>query len=777
MKLSKRVPVLIIPVLFTSFLLISAGLYVLERNAIHSLTNSSLEMETAELAGSFSQYNLISQGILASVIQSDALRRFLDSDDDQLKSIALGGGLDSILHSITEFSSEHLSLMFLTGDGKQEYYYENSFDPFAEPIPEISSWAKTILDNHKPSATHFFPEINKIALCRIIDRITLKSTINFTSQNTLAVILTLNLTEYLNRIESLESNNRSVAFLEEGSEISPKSQFEARRSISGFGTISLQIDPELVQAELRQTIFRFGLIFILLLGLTHFSLQWLLQRYVIGPINRLEKQLGEVDLDATQEISIHASEDEIGNLSRSFALLYGKLKETYEGTKELAERDSLTTLYNRRVFNLVLTKLITRAKRDKTNVCLMYIDIDNFKYVNDSYGHTTGDALLKAFALRLHEFVRGSDYVITKNDTDTAVARLAGDEFAVIIHGFTDEKAVARVSSRILDICRDGFTCDEGTFPITLSIGIANYPQDGTTANDLTVNADSAMYESKKSGKNTASFYSHELSELSRRQQALEIELKKMNFSEFELYYMPIVNAKTGSIHSFEALLRWFSQELGPVSPAEFIPLAESIGLYKEIDMWVLEQAFSHSQVLRERYGEKIRISINISAAELSQKGFLDDLTPLLDKHKVTPFMFTLEITETFYQGHSDYGLDTLHSLSKAGFQLAIDDLGSGYTSLLQIVEFPVNMVKLDKAFVDKTIATDKLNVLWSLVDFCHAQQLDVTAEGVEQHQDMLELMQAGCDYLQGYYFSQPVPLKTLLESTPELLLSRKEEE
>ncbi|WP_163337790.1 bifunctional diguanylate cyclase/phosphodiesterase [Desulfopila sp. IMCC35008] len=776
MKLSKRIPVLIIPVLFTSFFLISAGLYIVERNAIHSLTISSLEMEAAELAGSFSRHSLVAQGILASIVQSDSMRRFLDSEDDHLKSIALSGGLDSILHNLTEFSSEHLSLMFLTGDGRQEYYYENSLDPFADPNPQISSWAEATLRSRQQTATSYFTEINRIALCRVIDRITLKSTIDFNSRNTLAVILTLSPNEYLKRVESLESNNRAVVFINESTQQTPKDQFEARRPVPGFGTISLRIDPEIVQAELRDTIFRFSLIFIILLGLTHFSLQWLLQRYVVGPINLLETQLGQIDLDATQEITIHTTKDEIGNLSRSFASLYGKLKETYEGTKELAERDSLTTLYNRRVFNLVLSKLITRAERDKTNVCLMYIDIDNFKYVNDSYGHSTGDALLKAFALRLHEIVRASDYVATKNVTDAAVARLAGDEFAVIIHGFTNDKAITGVSSRILDICRDGFSCEEGTFPVTLSIGIANYPQDATTANDLIVNADSAMYESKKSGKNTVSFYSHELSELSRRQQALEIELKKMNFSEFELYYMPIVNAKTGNIHSFEALLRWFSPELGPVSPAEFIPLAESIGLYREIDMWVLEKAFSHSKVLRERYGDKIRISINISAAELSQKEFFDDVLPLLDKHNVTPFMFTLEITETFYQGHSDYGLKTLHTLSQAGFQLAIDDLGSGYTSLLQIVEFPVNMVKLDKTFIDKTIATGKLNVLWSLVDFCHAQQLDVTAEGVERHQDMLELMQAGCDYLQGFYFSQPVPLETLLQSTPESLLSQQGE-
>jgi len=175
-------------------------------------------------------------------------------------------------------------------------------------------------------------------------------------------------------------------------------------------------------------------------------------------------------------------------------------------TKELAERDTLTTLYNRRVFNLILEKLISRAKMDNRQVALLYLDIDNFKFVNDNYGHAVGDELLKVFAYRLHEIVRGSDiFFNNKQDEDPTVARLAGDEFAVIIHGYTETDTARKVSHRLLALCDNGFTCEAGTFPISLSIGLAAYPQDGQTAEELIVNADSAMYESKKRGKNTVS--------------------------------------------------------------------------------------------------------------------------------------------------------------------------------------------------------------------------------------------------------------------------------
>jgi len=506
MTLNNKVQLLILPVLVLSFLLTGVGLYIIERNSVYSLARSSVANEATELSGSFAQYNLVALGFLASIIQSDSLHRFLQTDDKQLKSLALNSGLDDILKSLETLSSDHFSIIFAQHDGKIEYYYENSLDPFAKPDLALLRWSETIREQRQSSASHYFHDLDKMCIISILNRITLEPINNFDSEDSLTIIVSLNPKDFLNRSAKLKQEGHLVVFYDKSEELQNTSLFEARRIIPGLGTISVELDKSTVEADLWQILWKLGLSFIILAALTHFTLQWLLSRYVIDPINKLENQLSNIDLDGTQEITIHHSKDEIGNLSCTFARLYDKLKETYEVTKELAERDTLTTLYNRRVFNLILEKLISRAKMDNRQVALLYLDIDNFKFVNDNYGHAVGDELLKVFAYRLHEIVRGSDiFFNNKQDEDPTVARLAGDEFAVIIHGYTETDTARKVSHRLLALCDNGFTCEAGTFPISLSIGLAAYPQDGQTAEELIVNADSAMYESKKRGKNTVS--------------------------------------------------------------------------------------------------------------------------------------------------------------------------------------------------------------------------------------------------------------------------------
>lgn len=764
MKLNRRVQALIIPVLFTSFLLIAGGVYLVERNSVYHLSRNSAELEATDLAGSFAQYSLIARGFLASLIQSDALRYFLDSTDEHFKSLALSSGLDGVLNNLTELTSDRFSITFLRGDGTLEYYYENSLDPFSAPDPQVRKWAEELARSRTSSASVYFPDKQYIAYCRILDRLTLKPPLEFGRKDTFAVIVMLSPTVFVKRSAELQKDNRTITYWDDYKGLPPAGPFEARRKLPGFGLLAVRINEAVVQESLREIFQRLATGFLLLTGLTYVVLQWLLGRYVTGPINRLEQQLSTIDLNATQEIEVYTSRDEIGNLSRTFARLYDKLKETYEGTRELAERDTLTSLYNRRVFNMILQKLLTRAEISSSNVALLYIDIDNFKFVNDSFGHTTGDALLRTFALRLHEVVRGGDVIFEKYGLSSTTARLAGDEFAVIIHGYSEANVAGKVARRILQICDNGFSCEEGHFPISLSIGVATFPQDGFTADELIINADSAMYQSKRSGKNSVSFYSEGQGEAAKRQQTLEMHLKQLNTEELSLYYMPIVDAATGRIHSFEALLRWFSADLGSVSPAEFIPLAESLGVYQKIDLWVIERAFAESEALRAGFGDQIRVSINISAAELSKKDFVDKVFQLVDRYRIEPAMFTVEITETFYQDHSASGEGFMNALHEAGFRLAIDDLGSGYSSLLQLVEFPITMVKLDRTFIEKSLASANDRVLKSLVEFCHVQALAVTAEGVETAAASQVLREAGCDFLQGFYFSRPLPLSEALK-------------
>ncbi len=763
MNLNKRVPVIILPVLLSIFILLSAGLYAAERRSVYSHYRNKAEVEASELAGVFQQYRFLTKSLLGVLMQSDLFRDYLRSANGQQASLLLSKYLNSVFEGQIYQTLDQFTLVALKNSGEVKYSYKNQLDDKTVIKPYLKVWLEQLEVNNEFSASYFFNNENEMVFCRIVDEETLLPLQDFRKESALILFSTVRLSQLMEQRQDLSTKNWVVAVNDQAGKMPLQRTFEARRDVPDIGILSVAIDEKVVQRKLSRIFFQLLFGSMILILISHFTLQRLLHKYVTGPIERLEKTLADVDLHATQEIEIYQSQDEIGNLSKTFAALYDQLRETYQGTKELAERDSLTTLYNRRVFNLILEKLITRAEKNHEKVALLYIDIDNFKYVNDQYGHATGDALLRNFAFRLHEVVRGGDIVHCGLELESTAARIAGDEFAIIIHGFTDSKVPGNVARRILSLCDNGFSFEEAVYPISLSIGVASYPDDAQTTNDLIVNADTAMYQSKKTGKNRISFFAEGLAESSKRQQAVEASLKHLDYKEFELYYMPIIETSSRAVYAFEALLRWTSKNLGPVSPAEFIPLAESIGIYQEIDLWVLERAFHDSKVIQSVFGERVRVSINISAAELSQKDFVDKIFPLLEKHAVHPLSFTLEITETFYQDHSESGQHLMKTLNQSGFQLAIDDLGSGYTSLLQLVEFPINIVKLDRTFVVKSLASENQKTLHALVEFCHAQGLHVIAEGVESAEEAEILAQNGCDYLQGFHFSKPISLSDLL--------------
>ncbi len=768
MKLNRRLPFLIIPVLFTSFLLTGVGLYFVEKRAIYSLVQSAVEKEASELAGSLNAYTYFAGGTLASIVQSDALRRYALTADKYLRTLAFDSAIDEILDSAADLPAKYFSVMFLRSDGVADYYYEDSLDPFAEPSPELISWVSQLFVERRQEDKVFFESSGKIALARVLNSDTLKPAFDVGNSRNFAVAVFISPSLFETRRLQLEEEGRTVTLFPGELQRPNIDRLIAVRDIPGFGFLAVEAGQEEVEKDLQNVLLKMILWFLALAAATHLVLQWLLKKYVTGPIKQLEQQFSHIDLDGTNDITPYTANDEIGSLNASFIKLYDTFKQTYEQTRELAEKDSLTKLYNRRVFSLTLDQLITRAGRAHGNgqVGLLYIDIDNFKYVNDHYGHTAGDMVLQSFAYRLHEITRGSDVVFDNlaGDENITSARLAGDEFSVIIHGYFKDDVPGKVAERILMICENGFSCEKGNYPITLSIGVAVYPQDGRSAEELVINADSAMYESKKSGKNTISYYSAELSEYARHQQEIEIELKRLDAGELELYYMPIVDAETGGILAFEALLRWFSARLGQIPPDTFIPMAENLGLHQQIDMWVLERAFDDAPVLWEKYGEQAEISINISAAEFFSVDFVDKLFSLVARKQIAAERFTIEITETFYRDHTASSLERLKRIKEAGFKLAIDDFGSGFTSIIQLVDFPIDIVKIDRLFIMKAVENRKFEVIGSLVGFCHDQKLLVTAEGVETREGARNLRDAGCDALQGYYFSKPQALNQLID-------------
>lgn len=506
MKLNKRVSILVLPVLFVSFLLVAIGLYIVERSSIYSLEQSAAALESTELTGIFSKYDLLAKGFLASLVQSDAFIRFLNSEDIRFKFLALSSGLDGILSSLSNLSSDHFAIAFVRGSGELEYYFENDHDPFSQPDPEQMGWVKMLLEKEVHSESKYFQDESYLAHCRILDSFTLNPPVDYGSSSTLAILVLMRPTEFESRITELTTLGRFITFWEKSLALPPTKKLEARKMIPGFGTIGVQISSASVDKRLGDIVFRLVAGFLLITFLTSFTLQWLIRRYVTGPIKKLEKQLANIDLTKNEKIEIFESNDEIGNLSRSFANLYSQLKDVFQETKQLAERDSLTSLYNRRIFGVILEKLLSRASRKDGKVALFYIDIDNFKYVNDTFGHTAGDTLLRTFGRRLHDVTRGGDFIFKNKEIGATAARLAGDEFAVVVHNYIDTNAPGKIANRILSLCEDGFTVEGEVYPISLSIGVATYPTDGTTAEALIINADAAMYSSKKGGKNRVSF-------------------------------------------------------------------------------------------------------------------------------------------------------------------------------------------------------------------------------------------------------------------------------
>jgi EAL domain-containing protein (putative c-di-GMP-specific phosphodiesterase class I) len=339
---------------------------------------------------------------------------------------------------------------------------------------------------------------------------------------------------------------------------------------------------------------------------------------------------------------------------------------------------------------------------------------------------------------------------------------LSGDEFVVYINAPANADNIAhQLSEKLLAPLQKGFITDSGSFPITVSIGIATYPNDGHTIEKLLSNADTAMYQAKHAGKNQFADYSLDLDKTIQRQANIERALRDQNFDEeFKLVYMPYMDAAGHHVIGIEVLLRWESEQLGTVAPNEFIPIAEQTGLFELVDRWVIENAFASFHQLQAQFDHSIQLSINLSSAGIETTHLADFIEQHAKINGIPPSLIDFEITETFYS--NSHGFPLLNELARMGYRLAIDDFGSGYTSITQLVEYPTQKIKLDKGFLEALIETDNQNIVKPVIGLCHAQGKTVTAEGIETKEMHQWLQDAHCDMLQGFYFGKPMPLNEL---------------
>jgi diguanylate cyclase (GGDEF)-like protein/PAS domain S-box-containing protein len=426
------------------------------------------------------------------------------------------------------------------------------------------------------------------------------------------------------------------------------------------------------------------------------------------------------------------------------------IKQTEERLEHLAHHDPLTQLPNRLLFNARLRQSLSFAARTRGRLAVLFVDIDRFKHMNDSFGHTAGDTLLVQIAERLRAIVRAED----------TVSRISGDEFIVLLENVERTDHVTAVVRKIMQIFTRAFDVEGSPLRTTCSIGVAVFPEDGADASILLRNADTAMHRAKQDGRNAYQFYTREMTAAAFEQAFLENALRSaIQNRQFRLVYQPQLRLADRSIAGAEALLRWHHPDQGLIMPDRFIPIAEQSGLIREIGDWVLEEACRQAQRWIERGVDFGRIAVNVSGKQIQQADFAERVQAALRRYRLPAERLEIELTESFIMDKVDASLAQLNQLDETGVSLSVDDFGTGYSSLSYLKQLPVDKLKIDRSFIsDIPQDSNDLAITDAIIALSDALGLEVVAEGVETQVQADLLRAKGCRTGQGYLFSKPLP-------------------
>ena len=555
-----------------------------------------------------------------------------------------------------------------------------------------------------------------------------------------------------------------------------------------IGVVYLRSDLEIVHDRLMWFLGIVGMVLVASLLVT-FLLSAQLQRFITDPLLRLSAIARKVSTEKNFSVRvIGEGKDELGNLIRDFNAMLDEIQlrdsELREHRLKLEERvarrtheleianaqlekskqqaesvasrmeyhahhDALTGLPNRILLHDRINSELAHARRQQTSAALLFLDLDRFKIINDSLGHAVGDQLLRVIARRLNNCVR---------DEDT-VARLGGDEFMVLLPRISGSADAGRIARKIIDCLIDPISCNGHELHITTSIGISIFPYDGSDAETLIKHADISMYRAKELGRNKAVYYTAEMNAGSRKQLAMETNLRKaVEKNQLKLFYQPKIDITHNSIVGFEALLRWEHPTMGFISPLDFIPVAEDSGLIVPIGEWVLNTAFKQLKTWHNAGHTGLTMAVNLSSAQLSRPGFEDVVENALDSAGLMAAMTELEVTENVAMENIESAVEILEKLKCMGVSIAMDDFGTGYSSLSYLRRLPIDIVKIDKSFVREIPdSSEDVTIAQAIIAMAQSLKLSVVVEGVENVRQLNFFRQQGVSIVQGYLFSKPV--------------------
>lgn len=425
-------------------------------------------------------------------------------------------------------------------------------------------------------------------------------------------------------------------------------------------------------------------------------------------------------------------------------------KEHEAALREMATHDALTGLPNRSMLNDRIEHAVSQARRDNKHAALMLVDLDKFKFINDTLGHDVGDAVLKEVSSRMRSILRATDTVF----------RLGGDEFVILLEGVMQPEDCAVVGRKLLEVITEPFRSGESELEIGASVGIAVYPSDGDDSTTLMKNADIAMYQAKNGGRGNFQFYAREMGDRVARQLAVINGLQDaLKHEQFVLYYQPIFDLKTRKLVGAEALLRWLDPVRGLIPPNDFIPVAEESGLIGVIGSWVIREVCRQNSLWQKSGLDIVSVAVNLSACQLSSNEIVEVVRGAMSVSSLAAHHISLELTESMVMEDPELVIEILHEIKGLGVMISIDDFGTGYSSLSYLQQFPIDVIKIDRSFVKDITGHPKDAVIANaIIHLAHSLGCRVLAEGVETELQSDYLHQQGCDLVQGFLYGRPVP-------------------